>query len=487
MNTSNTRYGREWIDERLGESSHLFFVGIGGVSMSSLAMISASRGYRVSGSDRTRSSVTDDLEARGVKVYGAHNGSNVEGADALIYTVSIPTDNPEYVRAGELGIPRISRADFLGWLMSRDKMRLGVSGMHGKSTTTGMCASILLAADCDPTISSGAVIRETGCTYRVGGDEYFLFEACEYKDSFLSFYPTHAAILNIDMDHPDYFRDLDQVKDSFSRWLSLVRDRAVVNWSDANIREVADGFEDKLLRVGTEMDGDARPRDEYDVFAGEISLSAHGSVFTLHTSLWGDIEIKLHEAGIHNVRDAVAAAALTLSAGISPEAVSEGLGAFRGAGRRMEHIGKTAGGADVYLDYAHHPTELMATINTARMLGGRLEVIFQPHTYTRTKSLFDEFALALTCPDEVVLADIFAAREEDIYGVSSKMLADAVNAAGGNAVHSGDRILTKDAHTDGDEFSRIGAFVTGRVGEGDTVIIMGAGNIDRTAPYIVGK
>lgn len=485
MNTSNTRYGKNKIEEMLADAKHLFFVGIGGVNMSSLAAISASRGYRVSGSDRSSSPATDDLEARGIKVYHCHDASNIEGVDALIYTVSVPTDNPEYVRAGELGIPRISRADFLGWLMSRDEKRLGVSGMHGKSTATGMCASILLADDCDPTISSGAVIHELGCTYRAGGGEYFLFEACEYKDSFLSFYPTHAAILNIDMDHPDYFRDIEQVKQSFSQYLDLVGVRAVVNWSDANVREVAAGYESKLIRVGTSLDEDARPRDEYDVFADDIELGAGGSHFTLRVRGGEDIKIKLTEAGIHNVRDAVAAAALTLSAGIYPEAVEEGLRSFRGAARRMEHIGKTAAGADVYLDYAHHPTEIAATLGAARMLGGRLEVIFQPHTYTRTKALFRDFARALSVPDEVIVADIFAAREADIYGVDSKMLADAVNAVGGTAVYSGDIIFGGNA--DADEFARIGAFVTGRAGAGDTIIIMGAGSIDRAARNIVSE
>ncbi len=484
MNTSNTRYGKDKIEKLLSGAHRLFFVGIGGINMSSLAAISASRGYDVAGSDKSSSAVTDDLEAHGIKVYHRHAAENVETADALIYTVSVPTDNPEYVRAGELGIPRISRADFLGWLMSRDRFRIGVSGMHGKSTATGMCASILLTADADPTISSGAVVRELGCTYRAGGDDYFLFEACEYKDSFLSFCPTHAAILNIDMDHPDYFRDIGQVKQSFSKYLSLIGVRAVVNWSDANVREVAFGYEDKLIRFGTSLDEDARPRAEYDAFADDIVLLPHGSSFTLYTTERAggtSIRIELAEAGIHNVRDAVAAAALTLSAGISPESVAAGLASFRGAVRRMEPVGKTKGGADVYLDYAHHPTEITATLTTARMLGGRLEVIFQPHTYTRTKSLFTEFTRALSIPDEVIVADIFAAREDDVYGVNSRMLADAVNEAGGNAVYSGD-ISGEDG-----EFERIGAYASGRVGIGDTLIIMGAGSIDRAAEYIIGK
>lgn len=479
MNTTNTRFGKDAIDLMLAHAQKLFFVGIGGINMSSLAAISASRGYEVAGSDKSRSAVTDDLEAKGITVYHTHDAKNVGNSDALIYTVSVPTDNPEYIRAGELGIPRISRADFLGWLMSRDRVRIGVSGMHGKSTATGMCASILLSAGCDPTISSGAVVRELGCTYRAGDDDYFLFEACEYKDSFLSFYPTHAAILNIDMDHPDYFKDIAQIKDSFSRYLSLIEERAVVNWSDENVRDVAAAHAEKLIRFGTSLDEDARPRSEYDVFADNITLSPRGSVFTLHADGFDAMTVTLAEAGIHNVRDAVAAAALTLSAGISPEAVVSGLASFRGAVRRMELIGKTKSGADVYLDYAHHPTEISATLRTARMLGGRLEVVFQPHTYTRTKALFNEFAGALAIADEVIVADIFAARESNIYGVDSRMLADAVNGAGGTAVYSGD------IAGEGEEFERIGRSAAERVGSGDTLIIMGAGSIDRAAKYII--
>lgn len=479
MNTSNTHYGKDGVASLLADARKLFFIGIGGVNMSSLAVIAASRGYEVSGSDRSRSAAANDLEAHGVKVFHTHAPENIDGADAVIYTVSIPTDNPEYVEAGKRGLPRISRADFLGWLMSRDRKRLGVSGMHGKSTVTGMCASILLAADCDPTISSGAVIHELGCTYRAGGDEYFLFESCEYKDSFLSFYPTHAAILNIDMDHPDYFHDLDHVKDSFTRYLSLVTDTAVVNWSDANVREVSKSCSAGIVRFGTENDAGFTDKSDYDVLARDIALHPHGSEFTLDVKDHGEIHIALAEPGLHNVSDAAAAAALTLSAGISPDAVEHGLLAFRGAGRRMELIGKTYSGADVYLDYSHHPTEIEAAVKAARGFGGRLEVVFQPHTYTRTKALFDRFAYALSLADEVVLADICAVREEDIYGVNSKMLTDAVNACGGRAVYSGE------ISGSGDEFARMGAFASHRVGAGDSLVIMGAGTVDRTAPHVL--
>ena len=484
MNTVNTRYGREKIKEMMSRVKTVFFVGIGGINMSSLAAISASLGYVVKGSDRTRSPETEGLEAHGVTVYHTHEKSNIDGADALVYTVSIPDDNPEYVRAGELGIPRISRADYLGWLMSESRVRVGVSGMHGKSTVTCMCASVMLAANCDPTISSGAVVQELGCTYRAGGRNYFLFESCEYKDSFLSFYPTHAAILNIEMDHPDYFRDVEQVKDSFSRYLERVEDTAVVNWSDANVREVTKSSScPHIIKFGTDADEDRRPRGEYDYYADHIAMDRRGSSFLLHTPA-EQLNITITEVGIHNVRDAVAAAALSLTAGMPSSAVIAGLASFKGASRRMELVGSTQSGAEVYIDYAHHPTEINATLGAARMMvsgGGRLFVIFQPHTYSRTRELFGEFARSLTAADTSVIADIYAARETNIFGVTSKMLADEIVAGGGDAVWSGD------ISGSGDEFSRIASYALPRLSRGDAVIVMGAGDIVKAAPYLCAR
>lgn len=484
MNTSNTRYGAKIITELLSGAKHIFFVGIGGVNMSSLAAITAAHGYTVSGSDRSASAATQRLEDEGIRVHIGHAAENVADADALVYTVAVAVDNPEYVEAGRRGIPRISRADYLGWLMYQSPVRIGVSGMHGKSTATGMCASILLTAECDPIISSGAAIHELGCTYRAGGGDIFLYEACEYKDAFLSFYPTVAVILNIDMDHPDYFTGLPMVKDSFRKCLDLVSDTAVVNWSDENVRDVCDGYGGKLLRFGTELDVSPMPRDEYDFFAEQIVLHPHGSEFTLVGVGIEPTRITLTEAGLHNIDDAVAAAAATLSAGIPIDAVRRGLQSFRGAVRRMEHMGKTLSGADVYLDYAHHPTEIKAALTSAKGFGGKLVTVFQPHTYTRTKALFTEFADALAISDEVIVADIFAAREDDIYGVNSEMLVEEINRHGGNAVYSG--ALTN-ALSGGTEFERIAEYAASRVNGGDNLVIMGAGSIDAVARVIPKK
>lgn len=483
MNTENTRYGAEKIGELLADAKKLFFLGVGGVNMSSLAAISKARGYLVAGSDRSESDAVRRLRDDGVEVFIGHRKENVEGADALIYTVAVPVDNPEYVEALRLGIPVISRADYLGWLMSMSEKRIGASGMHGKSTATGMCASIVLAADVDPTISSGAAIKELGCTYRAGGREYFVYEACEYKDAFLSFYPTIAIILNIDMDHPDYFKDLSMVKDSFRKCLSLVRDAAVVNWSDANVREVCEGFDGKLIKYGTAGDEELMPKEEYDFFADEIKLYPHGSEFSLYKNGEYLTHIRLSEPGLHNIDDAVAAAAASLEAGIGIEDIVHGLENFRGAARRMENMGKTKSGAEIYLDYAHHPTEIKAALSSAKGFGGKLVTVFQPHTYTRTKALFKEFADALSISDEVILADIFAAREDDVYGVSSKMLSDEVNLHGGNSVWSGE-VDGEDGEKD--EFHKIADYAASRVTKGDNLVIMGAGSIDKVA-YLIEK
>lgn len=478
MNTDNTRYGAEKITELLRGAKTLFFVGVGGVNMSSLAAISVSLGFKVYGSDRGASDVTKRLERDGVTVFIGHSAENLRDADALIYTVSIPTDNPEYAEAKKRRIPTISRADYLGWLMSHSKIRIGASGMHGKSTATGMCASIMLAADTNPTISSGAAIHELGCTYRAGGNDIFVYEACEYKDAFLSFYPTIAMILNIDMDHPDYFTDIAMVKDSFRRALSLVSDVAVVNWSDPNVREVCQGVKCRIVKYGTAADEGLMPREEYDLFADEINLHPHCSEFKLYKNGEFLADIRLSEPGLHNIDDAVAASAASLEAGISVENIVRGLENFRGASRRMEHMGKTGSGADIYLDYAHHPTEIKASLASAKAFGGKLVTVFQPHTYTRTKALFSEFADALSLSDEVIIADIFAAREDDVYGINSKMLSDEIKNHGGNSVYSGD-IGGENEISDEDEFSRIARYAESRVKNGDNLVIMGAGSIDK--------
>lgn len=509
MNTENTRYGAEKIDRMLAGAKKLFFVGIGGINMCSLAVIAASRGFIVSGSDRSPSPVTKALTEDGIKVYHTHSKENVAGADALIYTVSIPCDNPEYTEAARMGIPRISRADFLGWLMKDAVYRIGVSGMHGKSTVTSMIASILLEAGVDPTISSGAVLPALGRSYHAGENKYFLFEACEYKDSFLSFYPNIAVVLNIDMDHPDYFKSIPQIKESFRRYMSISAAAdgvAIVNWSDENVRDACRGSGCRLIKFGTSLDTDVVYHSEYNYYADKITLLPRAAEFLLYENGAFAAAIRLSEGGLHNVRDAVAAAAACRASGISMRDIKRGLEAFRGAARRMEFVGKTSSGADIFLDYAHHPTEIKVTLEAAKTAGGKIICIYQPHTYSRTAALFDGFASALSIADEVILADIYAARETNDSGISSERLADAVNEAGGNAVYTGaiqknhpdsavytfnptshaQNSPTNDffPHPPKDEFVRAARFAAANARAGDTIIVMGAGDIYETADIL---
>ena len=436
------------------EHAHtLYFIGIGGVSMSSLAAIAQERGYLVRGSDRMQSAVTEHLAERGIPVYPSHRPEQVEGADAVVYTAAIREDNPELMHARELGIPCISRAVFLGWLMTGYRNRIGIAGTHGKSTTTSMCAEILMAAGVDPTVVSGAALNDMHGCYRVGSRDFFLFEACEYTDSFLSFYPTTAVVTNVDLDHADYFHTLERVEQSFHRYIGLA-EQAIVNWDDPNVRVVTEGYPGRVISFGLEA-GDASYRAEGIQFVHAMpsfDIYAHGAFLT-HAAL--------HIPGKHNIYDALAAAAAAHENGIDAESIRKGLEQFRGAKRRFEFRG-TVNGAALYEDYAHHPSEIRATLAAARQFGKRILCVFQPHTYSRTAELFDGFVSAFGDADEVVFADIYAAREANTYGVSSCQLAQHVKNA---------RYL--------DSFEKIASYIRENAREGDMVFLMGAGDIIR--------
>ena len=257
MSVQNTHFGAKKIEEMLDGKKSVFFIGIGGINMSSLAHITRVRGMRVGGSDRTPSALTGRLEEEGIEIFYSHNSDNLAGYEAVVYTVAITNDNPEYVRAQKLGLPLISRADYMGYLMLGYKNRIGISGMHGKSTCTSMCAQTLINANTDPTVLSGAELSCMGGAYRVGNEENFLFEACEYMDSFLDFNPNIAVILNIEMDHVDYFESMEHIKRSFRGFASIAKDGVcVANIDDENVRDALSGFEGKILWFGVEKDAD---------------------------------------------------------------------------------------------------------------------------------------------------------------------------------------------------------------------------------------
>ncbi len=452
MSTANTHFGAEQIGEMLAPCKSIFFIGIGGVNMSSLAHISFLRGYRVGGSDRTRTAVTEKLEREGLAVYYEHDARNVASYDAVVYTVAISEDNPEYVNARERGIPLISRADYLGYLMTGYARRIGVCGMHGKSTCTSMCAQVFMDAEVDPTVLSGAAMKSMGGASRVGGREHFIFEACEYMDSFLDFYPTLPIILNVEMDHVDYFESMEHIYRSFGAFAAKA-DEVIANADDDNVKIALRDFGGKIHWFS------AKDKTA-DFYAENIAFSHGRASFDMMAHGEGVCGVTLSVTGKHNVYNALAAGAAAHLFGIRGEAIARGLKNFCGAERRMEYKGKFAG-ADVYDDYGHHPTEVKTTLHGASEMGyRRLVCVYQPHTYSRTIGLFEEFKQAFGDADEVIVADIYAAREVDTGEVSAEKLARALP----NGRYVGD-------------MGAIHEHLAATVSPEDLIVVMGAGDI----------
>lgn len=395
---------------RPGARVHL--IGIGGVSMRPLGLVLQGMGLIVSGSDMNSSVSTDELIAKGIRVEIGHKAENIGNAECIIRTAAVHNDNPEIADARARGIPVFERAQAWGVIMRAYKNAVCISGTHGKTTTTSMVAHILMAAQMDPTVMIGGYLPLLQAGHRVGKGDTILLESCEYCDSFLNFFPTLAVVLNVEADHLDYFKDLADVQKSFRAFAKLSTDGILANGDDANTMEalreldfVSFGFTSGNRVQAVNISEDFR---EFDVICdGQKYCHLHLPVY-----------------GRHNAANALAAAATAWMMGISGDAVETGLASFRGAGRRMEYKGQF-NGADVYDDYAHHPGELAVTINAVQTMGyKRIILAFQPHTYTRTKALFDDFVEQLKRPDVVVLAEIYAARERNTVGISSRDLLD---------------------------------------------------------------
>ena len=397
-----------------GKRAHL--VGVGGVSMSPLAQVLHGAGVVVTGSDMHESAEVAHLRALGIPVTIGHLPQSVAGADCVIRTAAVHDDNPEIAAARAAGIPVFERAQAWGALMRHYENALCVAGTHGKTTTTSMCAHIFLAAQRDPSIMIGGVLPALGAGHRVGHGDTLILESCEYCNSFLSFFPTVAVILNVDADHLDFFKDLEDVKHSFRRFAELVPETGfvVADRDDANTMDALAGLDRSTITFGLE-DGDVHAAD----------LTWHGGFADFDAMVNGQCyaHVSLSVPGVHNVRNALAACAAAHCLGIPAAAVEEGLRAFHGAGRRFEKKGEFHG-AMVYDDYAHHPHELQALLTTAKGLGyQRIICVFQPHTYSRTHELFHDFVEVLKLPDITLLAEIYAARETNTLGISSNDLA----------------------------------------------------------------
>ena len=464
----------------------VFFVGIGGISMSGLAQILASEGFTVSGSDRSASPITQELEDSGIKVYIGQRSENItDDIDLAVFTAAIHPDNPEYIAVKEKGIPSLTRAELLGQLMKNYRLPVAVSGTHGKTTTTSMLSEILLAADTDPTLSIGGILPTIGGNVRVGGNSYFVAEACEYTNSFLHMFPRIGIILNIEEDHLDFFKDLDDIRRSFRSFARLIPQDGtlIISTGIDNIQEITEGLSCSVVTVADtsgatpNADGSAAGSQEADYSVYDITFDDWGHPsFTLHgPARYGeDTRITLHVPGMHNVGNAAAAVAAADLMGISRRDSVKGLAAFSGTNRRFQYKG-VKNGFTIIDDYAHHPTEIEATLRAAKACPhDRVICVFQPHTYSRTKSLLEGFARALTHADLVILADIYAARETDTLGVSSQTLQEEILKLGGNCLYF-------------PTFEEIENYLLANCRNNDLLITMGAGNVDQIGENLLSR
>ncbi len=436
-------------------------VGIGGISMSGLAEILMHKDVKITGSDLVESEITERLKSMGATIYNSHDASNISDQDLIVYTAAVSNDNPEIIEAKSRNIPAIERSVLLGAIMDQFQNSIAVSGTHGKTTTTSMISSIVLEAGLDPTIHVGGMLDIIGGNTRIGNSEYFIAEACEYKNSFLQFRPSLAVVLNIDADHLDFFKDIDNIRKSFESFLGNVRTPGIIvlNTDDPQTKTLS-----KVL---------TRPVITYGINSSDADWSCENITFNqgyanasiLHKkSMWADI--KLAVPGLHNVSNVLAAIAACHSLGISKSAIITGLEKYKGTHRRLEDKGIIYG-IRVMDDYAHHPTEIQASLSAARALAtNRLFCVFQPHTYTRTYELIDDFSRSFARADTVIVTDIYAAREKDTGLINSRVLNDRINMNTGNSVY-----ISK--------FEEIVEFLQNNATAGDLVITMGAGNVYR--------
>ncbi len=447
----------------------VYFVGIGGVSMSGLAEILADAGFKVSGSDRSRSALTERLEEKEITVFYGQRAENItDDLDLVVFTSAIHPDNPEYVAAHEKQIPCLTRAQLLGQLMKQYDTPIAVSGTHGKTTTTSMVSEILLGADTDPTLSIGGVLKKIGGNIRIGHSGYFVTEACEYTNSFLSFFPKIGIILNIEEDHLDFFKDLSDIRASFRKFAQLLPEDGclIIGSAVENISEITEGLKCRVITFGMDSSSDCYPTNlEYNDFGHPR--------FTVHGHNGSEREISLKIPGEYNILNALAAIALADYLEISPDTTAAALASFTGADRRFEYKG-CIGGVNVIDDYAHHPSEISAALQAAQKYPHKtLWCVFQPHTYTRTKAFLKEFAQALTYADKVVLADIYAARETDHLGISSETLKAEIEVLGQECYYF-------------PTFDEIENFLLENCINGDLLITMGAGDVLKIGENLLG-
>ncbi|MCR5792464.1 MAG: UDP-N-acetylmuramate--L-alanine ligase [Lachnospiraceae bacterium] len=449
---------------------HVHFMGIGGISMSGFAMLLHSLGFTVTGSDNNESEITDKLEAMGIRIAYGQKAENISSdIDLVVYTAAIHPDNPEFIAAKDAGIPMMDRAEMVGQVMKNYQNAIAVSGTHGKTTTTSMLSHILLNNKLDPTISVGGILPLIDGNMYIGKSQNFITEACEYTNSFLKFHPTLGIILNIEEDHMDFFKDINDIRHSFHSFAKLIPSDGllVINKEIDNYTEITDGLACQVLTYSTK-DSDA------DYYAKDITYDDAGCG-SYHLIVKGEDkgEIHLQVVGAHNVSNSLAAICATSVFSLDFEAVKDGIFSFTGTNRRFQMKGKI-GGVTIIDDYAHHPTEIRATLEAASRYTAKTRwCVFQPHTYTRTKAFLKDFASALSLADKVVLADIYAAREADPGDISSLDLKKELEKLGTETYYF-------------PSFDEIENFLLQNCIDGDLLITMGAGNVDKIGESLLG-
>lgn len=442
------------------KAKKVHFIGIGGISMSGLAEILIEYGYTVSGSDRAESNLTHKLQEMGAKIYIGHDSANITDQNLVVYTAAISSDNPELVRAKQLGIETIDRAEFLGYIMKVFKKSLAIAGTHGKTTATSMISLMLLNAELDPTILVGGELDAIGGNVKTGKSEYLVAEACEYKGSFLKFFPYIGLILNIDADHLDYYKDINEIQETFLKFAELIPNEGLlVGWNeDLRVLDVMKAVNCNKLTYGLNSGEFTAKNISYDS-RGYGSFEAYH-----HETLMGKVNLSV--PGEHNILNSLAAIACGYFLGVPFETMSSSLESFKGTHRRFEKKGEV-NNITVIDDYAHHPVEIMATLKAAKNYPHKkIYCVFQPHTYTRTLSLFNEFSNAFGNTDKLILVDIYAAREADTGIINSEMLCDAVIRNGVDAVYL-------------KSFDEAINYLKGQMESGDVLITMGAGDVYR--------
>ena len=451
------------------EPIHVYFMGIGGISMSGLAEILLREGFTISGSDMKESTLTKQLEEKGVNVYYGQVASNITSAiDLVVYTAAIREDNEEWQAAKEANIPMLTRAQLLGQIMDNYAKSIAVSGTHGKTTTTSMISQVLLEANTDPTITVGGILSAIDGNLRVGQSEIFISEACEYTNSFLNFRPKYSIILNVEAEHLDFFKDLEDVRNSFKKFAANTRPEGatIINGEIEDYEGLIEGLPHQVITYGFDS--------RFDFYAENIRFDERAcGIFTAMHKGEEVMKVHLNVPGMHNVSNALATIALATLMELPTEEVIVGLRKFGGANRRFQYKGEL-NGVTIIDDYAHHPTEIKATANAIKNKQyNKSWVVFQPHTFSRTKEHLDSFAEALLNFDNIILLDIYAAREVNTYDISSKDLEEKINSL----------VPNKAKYIP--DFNEVVSYLKNNISKDDIIITLGAGTVTEIGPMLL--